>query len=168
MKIYITTIKLSNIVKNMDNLTEYILDANGRNMSEIHSLDYGLHIIENNKVYRVEPEFTPDYEVIKDFNGHDLIIDNSVPKLLPVLSQMPTNYILTKLKIYEYKLNKKSNLKLIIKCIKTTSDIKPSIDTNINSVEEPIDFYFEYENPKFDLTDKFLQEEFNMFLSHLN
>lgn len=171
MKIYITTIDVSNISKNINNLSEYLLDVNGKDISELHSLDYGLHIIENNNIYRLEPDFLPDYNIVKNFHGHDLLLDYSIPKLLPVLSQMPTNYILTKVKIYEYKTNKKSNIKLIIKCIKTTPEIKIRSDmnnVNINTIEEPIDFYFEYENSKIDLTDKFLQEEFNMFLSHLN
>jgi hypothetical protein len=171
MKIYITTINLSNISKNINNLTEHLLDANGIEISELHSLDYGIHIVENNNIYRLEPDFVPHYNIIKNFHGHDLLLDYNNPKLLPVLSQIPTNYILTKIKIYEYKTNKKSNLKLIIKCIKTTPEIKIKTDmnyVNINTIEEPIDFYFEYENSNIDLTDKFLQEEFNMFLSHLN
>lgn len=165
MKIYIKTIKLSNIIKNINNITEYMLDIDGINIYEIHSLDYGLHIVENNKVYRIEPDFEPEYTIIKDFNSHDLLLDYSTPKLIPVLSQMPTNYILTKVKIYEYKLNKKSKLKLIIKCINTSTDASK---IKLNTNEEPIDFYFDYENSNIDLTDKFLQEEFNMFLSHLN
>ena len=32
----------------------------------------------------------------------------------------------------------------------------------------PINFYFNYNNKKIDLSDRFLKEEFNVFLSHLN
>jgi hypothetical protein len=167
MKIYVSNIPLTNITKNMHELSQYIVDHNGIDILELHSLDYGLHIIEKNKIYRFEPDFNPQYEIIRGFKGYDLLIDKSVPKLLPVLSQLPTKYIMSKIKIYEYKSNKKSNIKLVIKCIKTPLQIK-SLSTNTN--EEPIDFYFEYENSNsnIDLTDRFFQDELNMFLSQLN
>lgn len=164
MKIYISNIPISNITKNIHKLSEYMINPNGNNIIELHSLDYGLHIIQEDKIYRHEPEFNPQYEIIREFNGYDLLIDKSKSKLLPVVSQMPINYIITKFKVYEYKIDKKTDLKFIIKCIKTpTTHIK-----NINNCEEVCDFYFEYENTNLDLTDIFFQDQINMFLSHLN
>lgn len=164
MKIYITNLLLTNIAKNRETLSEYILHANGKEIVELNSLDYGLHIVEKDKIYRQEPDFNPDYEVVKEFHGYDLLIDKSKCKLLPVVSQMPTNYIMTKMKIYEYKTNKKSLLKLVVRCIQ----LKTLVKTLITNSEEPVDFYFEYESPTIDLTDKFFQDELNMFLSLLN
>lgn len=166
MKIYISNIPLSNISKNMNTLSEYMID-NPNDVIELHSLDYGLHIIEKDKIYRYEPQFNPKYEIVRQFNGYDLLIDKSIQKFLPVLSQIPTKYIITKTKIYQYKSNKKSNLKLVIKCIKAPIEIK-NISKNIINNEEVIDFYFEYDNSDIDLRDNFFQDEINMFLSHLN
>lgn len=167
MKIYISNIPISNITNNMNALSEYMIDPNGNNIIELNSLDYGLHIIQENKIYRLEPEFNPQYEIVRQFNGYDLLIDKTIPKLLPVVSQMPINYILTKIKLYEYKTNKKSNMKFIIKCIKAPTHVK-NRHQNINNCEEVIDFYFEYESTFIDLTDPFFQDEINRFLSHLN
>lgn len=164
MKIYITNLLVTNIAKNITRLSEYILDVNGKEIIELHSLDYGLHIIEKDKVFRHEPDFNPHYEAVRDFYGYDLLINKSKCKLLHVVSQMPTNYIMTKMKIYEYKRDKKSQLKLVVRCIQPKTQVKALITNS----EEPIDFYFEYDSHSIDLTDKFFQEEFNMFLSELN
>lgn len=151
----------------MDTLSEYVLDPNGNDIIELNSLDYGAHIIQKGKIYRYEPDLNPQYEIIRNFHSYDLLIDKSKPKLIDILSQMPIKYIMTKIRIYEYKFNKKSSLKLIIKCIKAPREIKTTCK-NINCSEEAIDFYFEYENENLDLTDIFFQDEINRFLSHLN
>lgn len=167
MKIYLPNVPLSNIEKNMDKLSQLELNRTINDIIEINSLDYGVHIIEKKNIYRVEPDFNPKYEVIKDFKGYDLLLDKSIPKYIPVISQMPTKYFMTKIKLYEYKTNKNSPLKLVVKCIKTVTEINIS-NNNTNHGEKPIDFYFEYDSLNIDITDRFFQDELNMFLSHVN
>ena len=46
-----------------------------------------------------------------------MLIDNTDYKMIPVTSQLPVNYILTKMTIYEYQIDKRSNLKMIVECL---------------------------------------------------
>ena len=91
--------------------------------------------------------------------------------MLPVLSQLPVNYILTKMTVYEYQVSKKSKLKLVVECLDEPlqqnvffQKDKQTVVTNI----VPFNFYFVYNETKLDLSDRFIKEEFNVFLSHLN
>jgi hypothetical protein len=161
MKIYIPTISLSNIKKNLYKFDDFHKEI--MNIYEINSLDYGLHILNDSGLYRLEPNFDDNIKLIKNFNNHDILLDMTKDKLIPVLSQMPTKYILTKIQNIEYKANHKTKLKLIIKYIDNKPD---NLATSPDKV--PVDFYFIYNNENFDLLDIFLQEELNMFLSLLN
>jgi hypothetical protein len=168
MRIYITNILPSSLKHKLTNLEQFITKSFIRN--EIVSHDYGIHIIENNNIYRIEPNFNPDIHIIKKFLNNELLIDNTDYKMLPVMSQMPINYVLTKMTIYEYQLDKKSKLKMVVECL----DEPISSDIFFNQYKQsstnmiPINFYFIYDNKNIDLTDQFLKEEFNVFLSHLN
>jgi hypothetical protein len=164
MKIYIPNIPLTNIKNNIHKLEEY--QVNKSIFYELNSLDYGIHIIDNNNLYRIEPNFEENIKLIKNFNGRDdLLLDMTTEKKIPVFSQMPTNYILTKIIKFEFTKSSKSNLKLIINCINSG---KQSDNLDISNNEEPIDFYFFYDNSNIDITNAFFQDELNMFLSILN
>ena len=136
------------------------------------SEEYGIHIIEGDTIYRIEPNFKPDMQLIKTFFSNELLIDNTDYKMIPVVSQLPYNYILTKITIHEYQVCKKSKLKLIIECLNepvhTNVFFSKKNQGNIDTTVIPINFYFVYNDVKIDLTDQFLKEEFNVFLSHLN
>jgi hypothetical protein len=170
MKIYITDIFPSSLKNKLTNIREYLSNTISR--YEIVSEEYGIHIIEGDTIYRIEPNFKPDMQLSKQYMKNDLLIDNTNYKMIPVVSQMPYNYILTKITIYEYQVCKKSKLKLVVECLNepvpTNVFFSKNPQGNIDTTVIPINFYFVYNDPKIDLTDQFLKEEFNVFLSHLN
>ncbi len=170
MKIYITDIFPSSLKNKLTNIREYLSNTISR--YEIVSEEYGIHIIEGDTIYRIEPNFKPDMQLIKTFFSNELLIDNTDYKMIPVVSQLPYNYILTKITIHEYQVCKKSKLKLIIECLNepvhTNVFFSKKTQGNIDTTVIPINFYFVYNDAKIDLTDHFLKEEFNVFLSHLN
>jgi hypothetical protein len=112
MKIYITDIFPSSLKNKLTNLKEYLSNTISR--YEMVSEECGIHIIEEDAIYRVEPNFKPDIHVINNSDlinnsiTNDLLIDNTNYKMIPVVSQLPFNYILTKMTIYEYQVSKKS------------------------------------------------------------
>lgn len=170
MKIYITDIFPSSLKNKLTKINEYLSNTISR--YEIVSEEYGIHIIEGDKIYRIEPNFKPDIQLSKQYMKNDLLIDNTNYKLIPVVSQMPYNYILTKITIYEYQVCKKSKLKLVVEClnepVQTNVFFSKKTQSAIDTTVIPINFYFVYNDAKIDLTDHFLKEEFNVFLSHLN
>ena len=134
------------------------------NKMELESTDFGKHIIESNSIYRIEPNFNMKYEIKeKYYKNYDLLIDYSQYNKIKTLSQLPVNYILTKLTIYEYKINENSNMKLIIECIK---EINLDNKNNVNYEMKPYNFYFDYNENKL-VNDENINEEINVFLSHL-
>jgi hypothetical protein len=106
MKIYITNIFPSSIKNKLTNFKD--LECNSFQKLEIASEDFGLHFIENKKgdeyIYRCEPNFEPKLQLIKGFGttNSDLLIDNTKYVYCPLVSQLPMNYVLTRLTILEY------------------------------------------------------------------
>ena len=180
MKIYISNIFPASIKNKLTKLKD--LQTNSFDKFEMVSEDYGIHYIEkekekgksnNEKIYRCEPNFEPKIQLIKNFGptNSDLLIDQTKYVYCPVVSQLPVNYILTKLTILEYQTSKKAKLKLVIECLKEPVIIGCYFSPDKHMGEElvPINFYFVYDElTNLDLSDQFFQEEFNMFLSHLN
>ena len=171
MKIYITDIFPSSLKNKLTKIKEYLSNTISR--YEMVSEEYGIHIIEGDTIYRIEPNFKPDIHVINNSDLiNSLLIDNTNYKMIPVVSQMPYNYILTKITIYEYQVCKKSKLKLVVECLNepvpTNVFFSKTTQATIDTTSIPINFYFVYDAVKIDLTDQFLKEEFNVFLSHLN
>jgi len=176
MKIYISNIFPSTIKNKLTNLKD--LQTNSFDKFELASEDYGIHYIEkskgnNDNIYRCEPNFEPKFQLIKNFGptNSDLFIDKTKYVYCPVVSQLPVNYTLTKLTILEYQTSKKAKLKLVIECLKEPVVIGSYFSPDKHMGEElvPINFYLVYDElTNLDLSDQFFQEEFNMFLSHLN
>lgn len=174
MKIYITNIFPSSLKNKLTNLKD--LQSSTFQKLEIASEDFGIHFIEDGKnknCYRCEPNFEPKLQLIKGFGPtqSDLLVDNTKYVYCPVVSQLPLNYILTKMTVLEYQTSKKSKLKLVIECLNEPVLIGSYFSPDKHMGEElvPIDLYFVYDDvAKLDLNDRFFQEEFNMFLSHLN
>ena len=178
MKIYISNIFPSTIKNKLTKLKD--LQTNSFDKFELASQDYGIHYIEkgkekgnNEKIYRCEPNFEPKFQLIKNFGptNSDLFIDKTKYVYCPVVSQLPVNYVLTKLTILEYQTSKKAHLKLVIECLKEPVVVGSYFSPDKHMGEElvPINFYFVYDElTNLDLSDQFFQEEFNMFLSHLN
>jgi hypothetical protein len=178
MKIYITNILPSSLKNKLTKIKYLLINPNGTNKYELVSEDFGVQFIEsdNDKVYRIEPNFEPKFQLIKNYDTNsryiDLLLDNTEYKCCPVVSQLPMNYILTKMTIFEYQTSRKSKLKLVVECLKEPVTIGAyfSPDKHIGEDIVPINFYFVYNNTTndLDLTDHFFKEEFNMLLSHLN
>ena len=170
MKIYITDIFPSSLKNKLTNMNKYLV--NSLTKYELVSEEHGIHIIENDAIYRMEPNFNPDTKLIKNFINinTELLIDNTDYKMIPVTSQLPVNYILTKMTIYEYQIDKKSNLKMIVECLNepVSQNVFFSQNKQMDTNTIPINFYFIYNDKKIDLSDRFFKEEFNVFLSHLN
>ena len=143
MKAYVTNVIPSSIKNKMDKIALQMV--NKRERYELFSEEYGLHVIELNKsdpkIYRIEPAFETNYHLIKNHeintnNTCDLLFDLTPAIHIPVVSQLPTNYVLTKMQQFSYKLDKKSAWTLIIDCIRETN-----LDT-LNKELIPINYYF--------------------------
>ena len=168
MKIYITDIFPSSLKNKLTKLDFFNKQTLSR--TELVSEDYGIHIIENDTIWRMEPNFNTDIHIINKFFKNELLIDNTDYKMIPDVSQLPTSYILTKITIYEYQIDKKSKMKLVVECLNepvaTNVFFQQNEQPTTNMI--PFNFYFIYNNKTIDFTDQFLKEEFNVFLSHLN
>jgi hypothetical protein len=177
MKIYITNIDLNNIKNNINKLSNFLTNKNGIIYIELCSEEHGIYIIDDSSIYKLEHNSNEKYELIRNYNGFDLLVEYSENNKKQVLSQLPTNFILTKKLIFEYKIVSKSNLSLVLECIElNTNEINitetnKSIDyINILNTDcnlDVIDFYFIYKNDNLDIKNIFLQEELNMFLFNL-
>jgi len=171
MKIYITDIfpiALKNKLTNFD-LDKFHKKTILRN--ELVSEDYGRHIIENDTIWREEPNFNQEIFIIKSVFKNDLLVDNTDYKMLQITSQLPINYILTKMTIYEYQTNPRSKLKLVVECLNEPAAAQNAFfqqNNKADTVIVPINFYFDYNSKTIDISDQFLKEEINVFLSHLN
>jgi hypothetical protein len=161
MKIYITNILPQSITNNKINkLSSIIGKPETKYRNEIFSEDFGIYTIEENLITQIESTFNPNYELIKNYNTYDLLVDKTIYNKKPIVSQFPVNYLNTNILELKFKYPTKSKLSLIIECFE-------EID-NYERIIVPINFYFNYDEENLDLKDKFFQEDFNMFLSHLN
>jgi hypothetical protein len=163
MNIYITNILPIQLKHKLTNLTQKFIHTE-KIQYELHSPDFGLTVLDNNTIVRYEPTFETNYEMVKNYNGCDLLIDMTKYTQIVENSQLPVNYIMTKIIHNEYKIHKKSLLTLVINCL---------IEINfLNTDIIPIDFYFSYNNEIINvqdiLTNRFFQEDFNVFLTELN
>jgi hypothetical protein len=162
MKIYIVDILPKTLKSKITNFDKSF-HRNEKIKYEFISEEYGYYKAYSespDKIVRLEPSFINNYELIKNYNGYNLLIDKTDYTYNPVISQFPVKYISSKLIQIEYKIDKKSNLSLVLECIETTKTFETELI--------PIDFYFEYVEPKLDLTNVFFQEDFNVFLFELN
>ena len=167
MKIYVTNV-LPSAIK-LASIDKYLLNKEGLKKYELSSEDFGTHIIDysiNNveKMYRIEPTLNMDLHLIK-YKGFSLLVDITNYVQIPVVSQFPVNYVLTKMICFEYCINKKSGLKLVVECLKESN---PLFDKEII----PINFYFissSSSSNSFSLnqSNDNLFEEINMFLFEL-
>jgi hypothetical protein len=162
MKIYIPNISLDKVKNNINKLDNYCVNKNGNIINEIYSQELGIYYIENSKIYKQEVK-EEKYEMIKNYSitnkgCYDILIDNNIYEKVFIKSQLPVHYILLHNIYYEYKLNKESDLSLLVKY---------NFDKKVNELQIN-DFYFIYKENQIDLKNMFFQEEFNMFLFYLN
>ena len=170
MKIYVTNIPPSTL--NLSTLEKHCLNKEGYKKYELVSEEFGTHIIDysNNNLenmYRIEPNLNTDLHLInnhKDGKLYSLLIDKTEYVHIPVVSQFPVDYILTKMICFEYRITNtntktKSGLKLVIECLEETNKL-------LEKELIPINFYFL--NSMINLVDELLLEEINVFLLELN
>lgn len=160
MKIYLTNILPSSLMNKLTKLTNTFGNPIEKIKYSIYSEECGIYEIKDKNVFRIEPTFSPDYEIIKNFNKNNLLVDKTKYTLIPIISQLPVKYIISKYYEYEFKLTQKSNLSLVIRCFQETH--------NYEKVMIPFDFYFIYKDENLDLNNVFFKEDFNVFLSQLN
>ena len=160
MKIYITNIPPSTI--NIAAIDKYRLLKEGYKKYELVSEEFGTHIIEKEKMYRIEPTLNMDLHLINNFNGYTLLVDKTKYVHIPVISQFPIDYILTKMTCFEYIIgsNKKNGLKLVIECIEESNEL-------FDKEMIPVNFYFSLDS-SLNLVDDNLLQEINVFLLALN
>jgi len=158
MKIYIPNILPSSLQNKLTNLTNTFGNPVIKIKYEVVSKESGIHWIMDDNISHIESTFHTNYELIKGYNNIDLLVDKTNYKSSDVFSQLPVNYILSKIYEFEFKLNN-SKLSLIIECFEETQFFEKNM--------LPINFYFHYNETNFDLKNSFFQDEFNMFLSHL-
>jgi hypothetical protein len=165
IKIYITNVSPSKI--NIEKMHEKF-PCSTKSKMELCSLDFGIHVVEKDAIYRIEPSFNEKYNLIKNYgngvfpNGFDLLIDENVEIRVPVVSQLPSDPIIINKTIYEFKQSFKSNLSLVVECIQQRC--KTTLDENM----VPVDFYFACAKNNFDIYNSFFQNEINEFLSMMN
>jgi hypothetical protein len=166
MKIYVTNIPPSSI--KLERINKYLLNKDGYKKYELVSKEFGTHIIEVHKqneptMYRIEPTLNMDLHLINVSNV-SLLVDKTKYVHIPVISQLPVDYILTKMTCFEYAIKNKtgSKIKMIVECFIENSNIL--LDKEIM----PINYYFHFLDKKNNLDiDDNLLEEINMFLSEL-
>jgi hypothetical protein len=166
MKIYVTNIPPSTI--KLASIDKYILKKDGYKRHELVSGEFGIHVIEKEQIYRIEPTLNMDLELIHNFNGSSLLVDKTKYVHIPVISQLPVDYILTKMTCFEYIIgsNKKNGLKLVVECLEETNQM-------LDKEMIPVNFYFvnsssNSSSNSLDLVDNKLLEEINVFLLELN
>jgi hypothetical protein len=160
MRIYIVNIPPQTLKNKLHNLCFLFNEHKKKIKYEICSKEFGISIIEDNTIKHIETTFKTEYDLIKGYNNCDLLVDKTIYTLIPVVSQFPVNYINSRYIEYTFKTSNKSKLTLIMECVEE--------NVNFNLEVIPVNYYFEYDSEKFDLTDHFFEEEFNMFLSSLN
>lgn len=160
IKIYLHKVTPNKI--NIEKLHQEFHFQNTNRILEIYSLDFGIHIVENHQIYRIEPSFREHYKMIKDYNGYDLVLDENMYTKITVLSQLPNNYLITNKTVFEFKEGSKSNITLMVECI------HQKCKETFNEKLIPIDFYFVCKKDYFDIHNNFFQNELNVFLSALN
>jgi hypothetical protein len=162
MKMYVTNIPPSSI--KFDRLDKYLLNKDGYKKYELVSKEFGTHVIEFGKqnepnMYRIEPTLNMDLHLI-NMPNYSLLVDKTKYVHIPVVSQLPVDYLLTKMTCFEFKIG--SKIKMVVECLVENS--------NILSDKEiiPINYYFHFFDKKNNLDiDDNLLEEINMFLLEL-
>ena len=170
MKIYVTNIPPSTL--NLENLNKFLLSKDGYKKYELVSEEFGTHIIDHSKnglenMYRIEPNLNMDLHLINNHKNnklYSLLVDKTEYVHIPVISQFPVDYILTKMICFEYKINanttvnNKSGIKLVIECLEETNKL-------LEKELIPINFYFL--SSSINQSEDILLEEINVFLLDL-
>jgi hypothetical protein len=133
----------------------------------MHIIEFGPKINKKNlNMYRIEPTLNMDLHLIDNYNGFNmhkvqpiLLVDKTNYVHIPIVSQFPVDYLLTKMICFDYKMTK-SGLKMTVECLLESNEY-------LEKEYKPINFYFTIYNSSLNIDDNLL-EEINMFLLELN
>lgn len=151
MKLYISNVPPSAI--SLSKLTQLCNFVTTKHICEICSPECGLLLmdIDSQRVYQTCTSFQPNYELIENYNGYNLLLDKSDNPVIEILSQLPVQYGSRQLIEYEFKLNPKSLLSLLVQ-VSSSSLV-------------PVNYWFV--SSHFDLADTFFTEDFHAFLQSI-
>jgi len=166
MRIYISNILPQTLKNKISKLVDLFGNPGEKIIYELFSKELGIYKIVDDNIFHFESTFNTEYDLNKIYNNFNLIIDKNEnddgKQWIPVVSQLPAQYIFTKYHELSFKTNKKSALTLVIRCVEEHDNFEKTL--------EPVDFFFSNDNRNgiLDLTNPFFQEDFNVFLSVLN
>ena len=138
-------------------------------------------------MYKIEPQFNVKYSAIKGYkcasnsdrksdyksskknnsSVYDLLLDTSCDLQVPVISQMPSEYVMTIRTQYTYQhKNEEKNKHKNKNDNKTTYKVEPVLKLIVNYLDDiVIDYYFELRKDiKFDITDFNIRSELDEFI----
>lgn len=155
IKLYISNIPPSAI--SLSKLTQLCNFVTTKHICEICSPECGLLLmdIDTQRVYQTCPSFQPNYELIENYHGYNLLVDkgDDASTRVEIVSQLPVQYGSRQLIEYEFKLNPKSLLSLVVQVI------------SLAPVPVPVNYWFVSRH--FDLSDTFFTEDFHAFLQSI-
>lgn len=163
MKIYIDNYNPNNLLNKLEILEPYIIKYSS--YIEILSDDGIYYINETGNINKINNVKDESVKITNILYNYKFLIDLSIISYENVTS-IPLNHVNNKIFRYDYKIDVKSNLKLIIEF--KHNETKDTCETsNINNELTPINFYFEYSNKILDYNEIFNNNDFNVFLSLL-
>lgn len=153
MKVYIENYDPKKLLSKMTKLNENMVES--KDVIFIYSED-GIFEIDDNKIFQLEP-FSENSQRIHFNNEVVFWVDYTIMKK-EIVHYVPSEHISIETQINTYQLNK----------MKNKNDIKMVIHvTKQNGKMIPYDFYIEMNNEE-NLTNNFVKENLNVFLSWLN
>lgn len=151
MKLYIENYNPKNLLDKMGKLKEYILET--KNVTFIYSED-GIFEISENNIFKLEP-FSEKIQRITLDNNTFFLVDYTTMKR-ELTYYVPPQHNAIETTINKYSLNKgKNTMQLVVYLFKQ------------NEKNIPYDFFIEMDNNE-NLTNNFVKENLNVFLSLLN
>jgi len=154
MKIYINNFNMDILSAIMEALNEYYY-IKSETYIQIYGVD-GIYKIDESSIKKLNCNDN-DIKILKNYyNNFTLIVDTSY-YTIETVNKIPSEHISNKIIKYFYKINKQSNLNLIIECSEKNSS---------NSIT-PTDIYFEIEE-SIDINNLLIKKEIIEFLSLLN
>jgi len=157
MKIYIDHFNLDILSSLMSSLDELLNSI--ETYIEVYS-DEGIYQIDNNSILQLKP-VDEKYSIHKNYyNDFTIIVDPSYFNKESVSSIIGGVIYNRTIQRYVYKLNKASQLMLVIE-----GTYKPIPDHPLQPKFHPNNIYFETTNNKYDVNDSFSKKELTEFLS---